>query len=34
VPVADIDGCRVNAYQHLIVFDDRLVDVLELQDIG
>ena len=34
MPVADVDGGRANAYQHLVVVGDRLVDVLELQDIG
>jgi hypothetical protein len=34
MPVADVDGCRSRSYQHLIGFDDRLVDVLKLQDIG
>src|SRR5206468_8923236 len=29
VPVEAVDRSRVNAYQHLIVFDERLVDVLE-----
>jgi hypothetical protein len=33
MPVADIDGRGVHAYQHLIVADDRRVDVPELQDI-
>jgi hypothetical protein len=33
MPVADIDGRCLHAYQHLIVADGRLVDVLELQDI-
>jgi hypothetical protein len=33
MPVEAVDRRRVDAYQHLIVFDERLVDVLELQDI-
>ena len=34
VPVADIDGRGANAHQHLVFSCDRLVDVLELKDIG
>lgn len=34
MPVTDIDGCRVHAYQHLIDLDEGLVDVPELQDVG
>ena len=30
----DIDGRGANPHQHLVVFWDRLVDVLEPQDIG
>lgn len=33
MPVADVDGCRTHSYEHLFGFDDRLVDVSELQDI-
>jgi hypothetical protein len=33
MPGADIDCRCAHAYQHLIVLDDRLVDVLDLQDI-
>jgi hypothetical protein len=29
MPVADMDASRVNSYQHLIVLDHRLVDILE-----
>jgi hypothetical protein len=32
-PIRRVDGGRVNAHEHLVVLDDRLVDVLELQDI-
>lgn len=32
-PVSPIDGSRVNAYQHLIVVDYRLVDVRKFEDI-
>jgi hypothetical protein len=34
VPVADIDDRCADANQYLVVCCDRLVDVLELQDIG
>ena len=33
MPVSGIGGGCADAYQRLIVFDDRLVDVLEFQDI-
>jgi hypothetical protein len=33
MPVADIDGRCVHAYQHLIVADGGLVDVPELRDM-
>src|SRR3990170_1729230 len=31
VPVPCVDGGRVNAYQHVVVLDDRLRDVLEFE---
>jgi hypothetical protein len=33
MPHTRINAGRVNAYQHLIVFDHRLFDVREFQDI-
>ena len=34
MPVSGIGGGCTDAHEHLIVFGNRLVDVLELQDIG
>ena len=33
-PVTDVDGRRMDADQHLVVTDLRLVDVLGFQDLG
>src|SRR3954454_5404989 len=33
VPVADIDGRRPHPYEHLVVLDDRVVDLPEFQDV-
>jgi hypothetical protein len=34
VPIGGVGGGRADAYQHLIVLDDRLVDLPEFRDIG
>jgi len=32
-PVRRVHGGGANLHEHLVVLDDRLVDVLELQDV-
>ena len=34
MPVKRIDGRRVHSDQHLVIRDGRLIDILEVKDIG